>query len=181
MSALRNAIRHKLATVLTGAVDLVGERVHVNRIVPWVHAELPAIGIYSTGEETAEDYDSLHLRRRARMVVEVVVDSAAGGVDDQCDAIAEQVEQTLFACPYLDGVVGHMTLTDIEGPNIAPDGERIAAILRINWLAEYLQPIPAATVTPDQAMHEVHVTMDVVDGSNDTPEAVDVIDTAPDA
>lgn len=100
----RKAIRTNVATkVLSNIIyNSAVVPVYPNRLDPFWDEEIPAIGAYFFDEPVdTKETQPREYYRDLRFAVEIMLGQFASTIDDQADDIAIQVEQKMFADPYL--------------------------------------------------------------------------------
>lgn len=155
------------------------DRVFTNRISPWFHGELPAIGVYTIEESSAVRVSApLIYYRRPEIAVEACVELSEG-CDDLLDKMAAQIELAMSeAGHYLkDPVSGNELLDDRKilkstEMGIAGNGERQVGkvVLRYEMPYESYDPIPIETGLNNFVTGNVQYE---VSGTNQSREAVD--------
>lgn len=117
MAHQRTLIRYAYIAALTGATA-AGARVYNTRVDPHRKGALPALSVYTLGEESA---DTSSTPRELARAVRVEIAGWASGTDsgevaDALDVIAAQVEAVIDADPYLGGAASDSVLesTTIE-------------------------------------------------------------------
>lgn len=174
MSTQRKLIRQKIAELLTDETA-AGASVFTNRVVNVGHSELPALIVYSDGEDEPEIYSDgpREYKRRARIAIELLVQAGSNPIDDDLDDLAEEVQRVLFCNPWLDGEAAGLELGAVEGPTIEADGRVLVGVLRLSWVAIYIEAAPGEYApTPDE-FGKAHVEWENPEGDNLVPEAVD--------
>lgn len=114
MAHARQTIRHSVRTILAGRTA-AGDRVFTTREIPLRRTQLPAITIYSLEESAEVGAGGDHVTKldRSLQLELLIIASLTEAVDDELDAIAEQVESAMRADPALglDGTVFDSALT----------------------------------------------------------------------
>ena len=141
MTAQRKALRAATVAVIAQRVPAMGGRVFGQRAIPLQEASLPAACVYTAGEQIATISDSTKLHsRRVRLVVHIIGqahDHTGAGLDDQLDDLADAVEAAIYADSTLGGAVSDVTLTAIEGPDLADSGAVVIGEIRVVYEAVY--------------------------------------------
>lgn len=133
-SHVRQQIREAAGALLTGLAT-TGARVYQSRVRPLSEAELPALRIYTDGDET----ETLSLDRPAvqdrtvRLRVEAVT-RAADNLDDTLDAICKEVEAAIGNNPTLSGTARECVYSGTE-IDMQANGDRVAGVARMNFAA----------------------------------------------
>lgn len=92
----RAVIRQRVRALLADALDIP---VVASRVLPWVAAKLPQVGVYTLLED-AERIDGQRHSRDLTMAVEIVSHKIET-LDDDLDALADAAEDALLADPSL--------------------------------------------------------------------------------
>jgi hypothetical protein len=116
MAHVRQQIRDALVAAVTGLAT-TGARVYRDRAYAIPETALPALRVYFWREQatiaSAVRADgSYRLDRKAYFVVHAY--TAGAGLDDQADAIADEVEVAIAADPFLGGLVKGCSLVQAE-------------------------------------------------------------------
>lgn len=116
MAHQRELIRYAAIAALTGATA-AGARVYNTRVDPHRKGALPALSVYTLGEESADTGSApRELARATRMeVAGWVAGVDSGEVADAMDALAVEIEAAMDADPYLGGAASDSVL---EGTTI---------------------------------------------------------------
>ena len=140
MAHVRQQIRDAVATTLTTAVTLVSSRVYTTRVHPLNEALLPAISVY-TGSESSERYQAgvTDMNRELSLEIDVYVRETST-FDDDCDAIAVQVEEAMAGDFTINGLAKSSVLTSTE---IQFDGEadQILGVAKLTYQVRYVTAI----------------------------------------
>lgn len=172
MNVTRADIRRKFVELLTDRTD-VAERVFQNRARQLWPEELPAILVYSRNENITE-FESAprSVQRELRMAVEIVA-KADEAVDDQLDAIAEQVEAIIQADDTLGGTVSDCLISDVE-MGVAGEGETVFGSAILTFRVVYFREVVAQ---PDELgdLETVNIQYDLQNSDVATIEAEDRI------
>lgn len=100
---LRRQIRAAaVAALKSGTAPPWGNRVHPSRRVPLAEADLPALCVYTTEEDSVLDAGH-NLRRGVSLVIEAVTQDNAA-LDDELDVLALAIEKALAADRTLGGL-----------------------------------------------------------------------------
>lgn len=147
----RQKIREAVVAALRGATD-AADRVHASRFVPWRRAELPAISVYTLGEDVDPESAQTAPRELARdleLVIQGIV-QVGDDVDCRLDDLALQIERAMDADPTFGGVASDSLLTSTE-IDFSEEGSRTVGHLGLFYtIAYYTYPAdPAAEDLPD--------------------------------
>jgi len=137
MSHVRKQIRDAVAHALTG-LPSTGSNVYKGRYNPLQNAKLPALLVYTSSEAAEINVMGLSSRGSDR-VLTITVEAYAktkGTVDDDLDAIAVSVEETLASNSGLNAIVKDVIYVGAELDGSA-DPEQTVATMRINFAARY--------------------------------------------
>lgn len=161
MTLQRKKIREAAAAAIVAASTDLGSRVHENRVLPFQHRELPACSIYTQGEVVDElTRAPLEYARACELVVQVVVDGNRD-VDDEADALCQQVENAIHNSANLSGQADFVRLTRVVGPELAEEGRAVVAGVNLVFEALYsaeavTTEAPADDFATAHAEHETH-------------------------
>ena len=140
MAHVRKQIRDAFETALTRDVSLVNRRVFGTRVFPLDGSKLPCVAVYSTSEGSGlQTMGVKTLRRDASIVVEAYI-RVSGSFDDDADALAVQIEESIAADTTLGGVakdaIPSSTETDVSG-----DAETPIGVARLTYSVVYVTTI----------------------------------------
>lgn len=140
MAHVRTQIRDKMGTLLTSGVSLVSGRVYKSRVYPLSKAKLPAITVL-TGSEASDlmVMGSKTLDRTATIFVDCYV-SVRDTFDDDVDAIAVQVEETIGSNFDLGGIAKTAILRSTE-IDFTGESETPVGIARLTFDVRYVTTI----------------------------------------
>lgn len=147
MTIQRSEIRGAIKGLLVAAETALGDRVFENRVRPFRHRQLPAASVYSRGETVEVNSEGPRLyNRRAEVYIQIVVDGE-DDVDDQSDAIAEQVELAMETSRELLDVPGvaDFELTRVDGPELDGDGRHVIGMVQLVYEVQYEREFADAT------------------------------------
>lgn len=130
MAHVRNQIRNRLVTTLTG-LSTTGSNVSSSRVYPFAADKLPRISIYTKSESS--EYATLTrprtITRTLEALVEVFVQSV---IDDDLDTIASEVESAIYGDVTLNGLAKDARITsfssDFSGDPDKPVGSATITI-----------------------------------------------------
>lgn len=175
MAHQRQLIREAVRAQLLGKTA-AADRVYETRTVPWRTVELPAISIYTLDETIDPDSRQTaprELTRQLRLQVLGVVRVGAN-VDDQLDALAEEVERAIDADPNFAGTAFDSILQSVQ---LAVDiqGDRPVGELQMVYAVTYNTDAPkAADITPPLVdFGRAHITTDLGGTTHADDQAVD--------
>lgn len=140
MAHVRKQIRDQIASLLTSGVSLVSSRVYTSRIYPLTEAKLPAVTIY-TGSEASGlmAMGNVTLDRNLLISVDAYV-RITDTFDDDIDALAVQIEESIAADFRLGGLVKHIVLTGTE-IDFNGEAEQPVGVARLTFEARYVTTI----------------------------------------
>lgn len=141
---IRQAVKAALLNATTAA-----DRVHTSRSVAWRPKDLPAIAIYTLEEEvdpSSANSAPRELKRNLSLAVEVAAVQQAS-IDDELDALAQEVERAICADDTLGGKASDIVLASTN-VDILADGERIIGVMRLEFAATYYTFAPDAEDVP---------------------------------
>lgn len=140
MAHVRKQIRDRVESILAAGVTLVSSRVYASRVYPLTEANLPAVTVYAGSE--ASDLRTMGaktLSRELSLNVDAYV-RVTDTFDDDIDALAVQIEETIAADYTLNGLVKDAVLVSTE---IEFDGEaeRPIGVARLTYAIRYVTTI----------------------------------------
>ena len=141
---LRQQIRERLATVLTG-LTTTAARVYQSRIYPMADTNLPGLTIYTLDEEA--EIMTLTAPRRSERTLRLMVEARAktvNNLDDVLDTICTEVEKALGVLSALDGYAKEWNLARTE-ITFSGEGEIPVGIAAMEYRVKYY----VAENTPD--------------------------------
>ena len=147
MSHVRQQIRERVATVLTG-LTTTGSNVYESRVNALNESKLPALVIYSKSEnsEITTIGTGLGIERNLVITVEAYV-KANSNFDDTIDTICAEVETAMGNDRTLNGLAkfSHLGSTEIEFDG---DGENPVGYATLEYVVQYrtIQNAPETAV-----------------------------------
>lgn len=134
MAHKRKLIRGAAKNMLSN-LDKTGARVYTSRVYPLESDNIPGLLIYTTEEESDLLSQGGSLQRFLTLTVEGYVKNT-GRIDDDCDEIAEDVEDAIAADRTLDE---NAVFTYLESTEIIFDAEtdKPVGIIKMNFKVEY--------------------------------------------
>jgi len=140
MAHVRKQIRDRVAEKIKSDVSLVKRNVFTTRVHPLNDTNLPAISVY-TGSETSERMNAgvTDIIRELTLDVDIYVRETSK-FDDDVDAIAVQVEDSLGGDLTINGLAKFSVLQSTE---IQFDGEadQILGIAKLTYSIRYVTAI----------------------------------------
>jgi hypothetical protein len=132
---VRTQIRNAVVARLTG-LPLTGLNVFASRVYPIEDSQLPALMVNTDAEEIEPNAAGV-LIRSLTLAVRVLVRKPGGGLDDDLDTIAEDVEEAMALGPLLPGASEQITLTSLA---VEFDREADApfGVLTLNYRIDYV-------------------------------------------
>lgn len=121
--------------------------VYPNREEPWLAAELPAAGVYTTAESALDTDQSPPPDERGLTLTVDVLDEAAADLplDDRLDALALLVERAL-TFQAVERAGQPVMVLDLSRPDtavgFADNGERLCACATLTYTLSYRAPQP---------------------------------------
>lgn len=140
MAHVRKQIRDRVETILGSGVTLVSGRVYASRVYPLTEANIPAVTVYAGSESSdLRTMGGKTLSRTLSLNVDAYV-RITDTFDDDIDALAAQIEETIAADYTLNGLVKDAVLT---GTEIDFDGEaeRPVGVARLTYTIQYVTTI----------------------------------------
>jgi hypothetical protein len=144
MNHIRQQIRDAVKTALTG-LSTTGANVFDSRVYELNDAELPALRIFTNGEDV--EIESMGLSRLHKRTLELVVEACVkqnGVFDDTLDAIIKEIEVALAANQGAGGAKW-IQLQKIE-VELAGEGEKPAGVGRMTFQVPYITALGAPDV-----------------------------------
>ena len=135
MAHNRKAIRDRMIVILTGLVT-TGPRVFASRVYPLQTPDLPGLLVFTELEEVDSGSMRRGLERALTVLIQAVVKSSGGVIDDTLDTIAEEIEAAIEADPNLSGLALYTQLlsTEIE---FNAEAEKPVGIMSIRYQVSY--------------------------------------------
>lgn len=161
MSSERIALRHAAVSVLKAALPELSGRVHANRVVSFEGWELPAVTVFTSGEEVEiEERGPRTYRRKVELNI-LVATSELGAIDDTLDGFEERIVQAIEQSDDLNQTAAYLALTAVRGPAIDADGRTLIAHTTLVYEATYLYDAPRVHPAAEHALREVGIQIDV--------------------
>ena len=112
MAHPRTEIRHAAIALLTAANTAAGARVSNTRVDPNRKGQVPALSVYTLGEESEVASTSpRELKREVQLeIVGWVANTDPGALADAMDALALEIEEAMDADRHLDGTATESVL-----------------------------------------------------------------------
>lgn len=139
----RQQIRVAVVARLTGATA-AGANVFGKRVYPLTVDQLPAILVNTDDEEVAEWTVRNVMRRSLTVTVEGLVKKSGTGLDDELDALAEQIESAAENSAAL--LPGSQTQIALTGISVDATGEgedpmaKVVLTYRVDYLTQTAAP-----------------------------------------
>lgn len=173
--AVRKAVRAKIKEILVNRTD-AGRAVYVSRSLPSDAEALPAIGIYTTGEnaELFEVSPKLYQRDLSLLIEVNLVGDDDEDLDNQREAFGDVIEGLIEADETLGGLVDSIRLTGNEFAE-SSEGEspvgKLSILFTVRYYLEAVQKIDL------DSLNEVQVNwkMSRPEGLPQEPDAQDVV------
>jgi len=140
MSHVRQQIRDRIATILTSGVTLVSSRVYKTRVYPLSQAKLPAVTVYVGAESSILMTMGVKTLMRDLEVSIDVYENANASLDDNLDAIAVQIEETIGADFTLNGLAKQSVLTSTS-IDFSGETEQPVGIARLTFTIRYITSV----------------------------------------
>jgi len=140
MSHVRNQIRNRIATLVTG-LPVTGANVYKMRKYALDDSKLPAICVYTTDESSSLiTVGTRTLRRVINVMVEVLAKGSSVTISDTIDNICISVEEAIAADFSLNGLAKSTILTSTE-TDVNTEGENGIGSARLVYAVEYVTSI----------------------------------------
>jgi predicted regulator of amino acid metabolism with ACT domain len=140
MSHVRNQIRNRIATLVTG-LPVTGANVYKMRKYALDDSKLPAICVYTTDESSSLiTVGTRTLRRVINVMVEVLAKGSSVTISDTIDNICISVEEAIAADFSLNGLAKSTILTSTE-TDVNIEGENGIGSARLVYAVEYVTSI----------------------------------------
>ena len=135
MAHLRQSIRERIATVVTG-LTTTGSNVFQSRVYPIEDSKLPCLLVYTTSEdsEVTEMASPLPMTRSLNVIVQGVV--GATTPDDTLDLISKEVEVALAGDVTINSLANNSFLSSTE-IEFNADGAKPIGTVILNYIVEY--------------------------------------------
>lgn len=136
----RQAIREAVVNLLKGTSasrpTAAGERVFDSRFRNIFPAELPCLIVYAMDETVEDRRSSPRMIDRSLSLAVDIFAEATDQVEDDLDALAEQVESVMSADETLGGLTYDCILSETE-MSVVADGETLIGSARLTFIIEY--------------------------------------------
>ena len=135
MAHLRQSIRERIATVVTG-LTTTGSNVFQSRVYPIEDSKLPCLLVYTTSEdsEVTEMASPRPMTRSLNVIVQGVV--GATTPDDTLDLISKEVEVALAGDVTVNSLANNSFLSSTE-IEFNADGAKPIGTVMLNYIVEY--------------------------------------------
>ena len=135
MAHLRQSIRERIATVVTG-LTTTGSNVFQSRVYPIEDSKLPCLLVYTTSEdsEVTEMASPRPMTRSLNVIVQGVV--GATTPDDTLDLISKEVEVALAGDVTVNSLANNSFLSSTEIEFNAEGAKPIGTVI-LNYVVEY--------------------------------------------
>ena len=135
MAHLRQSIRERIATVVTG-LTTTGSNVFQSRVYPIEDSKLPCLLVYTTSEdsEVTEMASPRPMTRSLNVIVQGVV--GATTPDDTLDLISKEVEVALAGDVSINSLANNSFLSSTE-IEFNADGAKPIGTVILNYVVEY--------------------------------------------
>lgn len=140
MAHVRKQIRDRIAALLTSDVALVGGRVYKSRVYALTQSKLPAITVYIGSEDSSlVTVGSKTLMRTVSVSVDIY-ENATTSLDDNLDALAVQVEESIAADFQLNGLAKDAVLVSTE-IDFSGESEQPVGVARLTFNVRYVTSV----------------------------------------
>ena len=140
MAHVRSQIRDQIASNVSTGTTLVAGRVYTTRVYPLTSANMPAITVYTGAESSAlQTIGARTLMRNLDLAVDIYV-RATANTDDDVDAIAVQIEESIANDFTVNGLAKSVILTGTD-MDFSGDGEQPIGIARLTFSVSYITAI----------------------------------------
>jgi len=185
MSLVRKQIRSEVTAFLKGSTG-AGDKVFPSRITPNKKENLPVINVYTPTEDVSDSGEAPLLNNRDLTVVcEIIASGSENDNDpaDQCDEIAEQIEQLFFAEDRnakgkLGCLVDKIRLTSVAC-EYESNGESAIVSCRLGFVFNYKKEAVESDPDNINELDRINAKWDVGTASDPDPEAEDNIELGP--
>jgi len=148
MASKRKLIRLEVVALLLGAIDSGGiVQVNDTRILPHKMDTLPQINVYGLTEDAdAKGTNPKEYTRTVNLGIEII-QAAVDSIDnDFIDDVTDQIEEILFAKPFLTTKVSDDVIYDGIVTTLEDTGNKVVSSTEMRWLIPYrkLAPTPSA-------------------------------------
>ena len=140
MAHVRKQIRDRIAALLASGVALVGGRVYKSRVYALTQSKLPAITVYIGSEDSSLfTLGSKTLMRTVSVSVDIY-ENATASLDDNLDALAVQVEESIAADFQLNGLAKDAVLVSTE-IDFSGESEQPVGVARLTFNVRYVTSV----------------------------------------
>lgn len=140
MAHVRKQIRDAFVTALTSGVSLATGGVFGTRIFPLDGGSLPCVAVYTANESSALGTMGLKtMGRDASVVVEAYI-RVSGSFDDDADALAVQIEESIAADTTLGGIAKDSVLSSTE-IDFSGDADTPIGVAKLTYSVMYVTSI----------------------------------------
>jgi len=137
---IRKQIRDRIASNVTAGATLVKRRVYTTRVYPLSSENMPAVTVYTGAESSAlQTIGARTLMRNLDVAVDIYV-RATTNTDDDVDAIAVQIEESIANDFTVNGLAKSVILTGTD-MDFSGDGEQPIGIARLTFSVSYITAI----------------------------------------
>jgi hypothetical protein len=140
MAHVRKQIRDRIAALLDSGVALVEGRVYNSRVYALTQSKLPAITVYIGSEDSSlVTVGSKTLMRTVSVSVDIY-ENATASLDDNLDALAVQVEESIAADFQLNGLAKDAVLVSTE-IDFSGESEQPVGVARLTFNVRYVTSV----------------------------------------
>ena len=140
MAHVRKQIRDRIAALLDSGVALVEGRVYNSRVYVLTQSKLPAITVYIGSEDSSlVTVGSKTLMRTVSVSVDIY-ENATASLDDNLDALAVQVEESIAADFQLNGLAKDAVLVSTE-IDFSGESEQPVGVARLTFNVRYVTSV----------------------------------------
>jgi hypothetical protein len=140
MAHVRKQIRDRIAALLDSGVALVEGRVYNSRVYALTQSKLPAITVYIGSEDSSLfTLGSKTLMRTVSVSVDIY-ENATASLDDNLDALAVQVEESIAADFQLNGLAKDAVLVSTE-IDFSGESEQPVGVARLTFNVRYVTSV----------------------------------------
>ena len=140
MAHVRKQIRDRIVALLDSGVALVGGRVYNSRVYALTQSKLPAITVYIGSEDSSlVTVGSKTLMRTVSVSVDIY-ENATASLDDNLDALAVQVEESIAADFQLNGLAKDAVLVSTE-IDFSGESEQPVGVARLTFNVRYVTSV----------------------------------------
>lgn len=179
MAHQRKLIRQATVALLKAANTAAGARVQGTRVEPSRSRDLPAISVYTLGDETdmeiSEQSAPRELTRDLNLeIVAIVAHADSYPADDAMDDIAEQIEAVMDQNRYLSGTAAESILTGTVMEVAEADGKSdpLVGFVALTYKVKFRTDATLPDAKPAD-FTDINATTTIQGGVPDTAPAVD--------